>query len=125
MDQDNQMDAPECSDRTKQRTESESWRNELNLLGALATVQKQISTYVLRALNADALRDEPTAPSDENALGVHLINLGTELRTRAASRTAHHRGRIPGEHPPRDSKRDRPRDTANPWANHVSEIYAP
>lgn len=103
---------------------AESWRDEFTLIGDLATVNNQIKAYVLRALNADAGRDEPTAPAHEHALGSRLVDLGTELQARATQRSANARDRIPGEHPARHAAvRNRPRETPKPWANHATAIY--
>jgi hypothetical protein len=102
----------------------EPWRDELTLIGDMATVNRQISIYVVRALDADAGRDEPTAPAHEHALGAHLVGLGTELQTRAARRSTDVRDRIPREHPERHvATRNRPRETRTPWSNPSTAIY--
>lgn len=107
-------------------TESESWRDELTLISDLATMQKQISAYVLRALDADAERDEPTAPSDEHALGTRLADLGSKLQARANRRAGNARDRMERQHSARDTTRDRPRETSTPpWVNHTAAIYMP
>jgi hypothetical protein len=106
-------------------TESEPWHDELTLLSDLATAQRQISAYVLRALDADAKRDEPTAPSDEHALGTRLVDLGSKLQARANRRAGNAREHVEKKHPTRDTARDRPRETATPWINHTTAIYLP
>jgi hypothetical protein len=105
-------------------TDTESWREELALTGELATVQKQISAYIIRALNADADREEPTTPAHEHALGTRLVDLGSKLQARA-SRAANTQGNVPRKHPQQDAIRDRPREPRNPWANHGTAIYTP
>lgn len=103
---------------------AESWRDELTLIGHLATVNRQISAYVARALDADADRTEPTAPANEYALGTRLIDLGTELQARATQRSTNVRDCSPGEHPARHAaKPNRPCETKKPWVNHATAIY--
>jgi hypothetical protein len=95
----------------------------LTLIGNLATVNRQISAYVTRALDADADRTEPTAPANEYTLGTRLIDLGTELQARAIQRSTNMRACSPGEHPARHAaKPNRPRET-KPWVNHATAIY--
>ena len=125
--------AAECQSQIRSRNEtvdstsaeSGPWREELMLIGDLATAQKQISAYIFRALNADAGRDEPTAPAHEHALGTCLVDLGSELQARATSRATSTQGPIPRKHPQWNVIRDRPRETRNPWANPASAIYTP
>jgi hypothetical protein len=67
---------------------SEQWHDELVLITELSKVNRQIGQYVLRALDADAKRAEPTPPDSEHALGEHLAALGQRLQERATQRTA-------------------------------------
>jgi hypothetical protein len=100
------------------------WREELTLIGNLATVNRRISAYVARALDVDADRTEPTAPANEYALGTRLIDLGTDLQTRATQRSTNVRDCSPGEHPVRHAaKPNRPCETKKPWVNHATAIY--
>jgi hypothetical protein len=95
----------------------------LTLIGNLATANHQISAYVARALDADADRTEPTAPTHEYALGTRLIDLGTELQARATQRSADMRACSPSEHSAQHvAKPNRPRET-KPWVNHATAIY--
>lgn len=119
--------APMIQERTVVGVSTGSWRDELVLIADLATVNKKISAYVLRALDADADREEATAPADEHALGIRLVDLGGELQARATQRSTNARSRSPVEHPARDAAvRNRPRETqAPPGSNHASAIYMP
>jgi hypothetical protein len=56
------------------------------LVANLATLNKRIAAYLLRALDADAQRTSPTPPADERSLGDHLVELGHALQARAAHR---------------------------------------
>lgn len=105
--------------------ELESWRDDLTLIGDLSAVNKQISAYVLNMLDADACRDEPTAPSREHSLGARLMDLGNELQARASRHVINTQRCITAEHPSRNKKQDRPREPRTPWVNHATAIYAP
>lgn len=64
------------------------WRAELELIGKLSTLNQDIARYVVRSLDADAGRTQPTSPADEAALGVRLVEVGTVLQDRARDRQA-------------------------------------
>lgn len=105
---------------------SGAWKTELVLISDLATLTKQITAYVVRALDADAQREEPTSPAEEQRLGSRLVDLGTELQARAGHSSASARCTPSPEHPARSlTARQRPHDTPPPWANPQSAIYEP
>lgn len=66
-----------------------SWHDELALSAGLATVNRKISGYLLRGLDADAGRIPPTSATDEYALGARLVELGQALQARAFHRATH------------------------------------
>lgn len=104
---------------------SGSWHDELELITEMSTVNKRVSAYVLRALDADACRDEPTAPADENALGQRLIDLGRALQSRATHRSANTRC-ISGERSAGDgTAQNSPHKIQTPWSNPATSIYTP
>lgn len=105
--------------------ELESWRDDLTLIGNLSAVNRQISAYVLHALDADACRDEPTAPSHEHSLGARLVDLGNELQARASRHAISTQRCTTTEHPARNKTQDRPREPRARWANHTTAIYTP
>lgn len=106
--------------------ESASWHDESKLMSDLAAVNKQISAYILRALDADAVRNEPTAPADEHALGERLARLGSALRARAIHRSTNVQSRTLGECSARDTvTRDHPRQMPTSSTDHSTAIYMP
>ncbi|RZS45093.1 hypothetical protein EV193_101979 [Herbihabitans rhizosphaerae] len=62
------------------------WHDELVLLSELSGVNKQLSNYVLRILDADAGRAPELPVEQEQALGKRLAELGANLQTRARHR---------------------------------------
>lgn len=104
----------------------ESWHDEAILIADLVALNRQISAYALRALDADAGRKEPTAPADEHALGTRLVSLGTALQTRATCRSAYVRSVMPAEHATRDTEtRNGPEGTCTTSINQPTAIYIP
>jgi hypothetical protein len=102
-----------------------SWREESELIAALAGVNTEIGRYVLRALDADAGRDEPTSPAAEYRLGNLLVDLGGDLQARAADRSEDVRQRPPGgERTAQDATAPNiQRDIPPPWVNPAVAIY--
>lgn len=66
----------------------EQWHDQLLLIAALSNLNHDIGRYVLRTLDADAGRAEPTSTAAEHELGSRLTEMGTALQMRAARRTA-------------------------------------
>jgi len=69
-------------------SEPRTWHDENVLHAALSAINADIGRYILRALDADAGRKEPTPPSDERDLGRRLRLLGDALTRRADERDA-------------------------------------
>jgi hypothetical protein len=65
-----------------------SWHDTLVVISALASMHKQVATYVLRVLDADAGREEPPSPAAGQALGARLVELGCVLQANTRSRDA-------------------------------------
>lgn len=62
------------------------WRHELRLIGHMSRINQQITSYIMRSLDADAGRTEATPPIDEAMLGAQLIVVGKLLADRAENR---------------------------------------
>lgn len=105
---------------------TETWKDELVLITDLVAVNKLISRYVLHALDADAGRVDPMAPSDEHHLGTRLIELADQLQARATLRSTHIRSCVTGsEHPARADVWNRSREIPPPWTNPGAAVYEP
>ncbi|HEX6360684.1 hypothetical protein [Actinophytocola sp.] len=102
---------------------SESWHDELTLMGDLSTLNTKVAAYVVRALNADAMSDEPTAPAQEHGLGARLIELGERLQARAIRRSADTRDPIPTEQSARDPVQSSSREPQTPWGDQTAAIH--
>ncbi|HVK23187.1 MAG TPA: hypothetical protein VM677_17665 [Actinokineospora sp.] len=78
------------------------WRDDLTLIGALSTVNRQLALYVLRLLDVDAQRAPELPITDESTLGRRMIELGQAIHARAARRQ-------PPPYPPSDDGTGRAR----------------
>lgn len=103
---------------------ADAWKSEQVLIADLAAVNTQIGIYVLRALAADADRDEPTSPAEEHRLGSRLVDLGTTLQTRATHRAISTRDAAASS-TSETATRNRSRPQLPTWTNDRSAIYAP
>ncbi|WP_035288780.1 hypothetical protein [Actinokineospora spheciospongiae] len=76
--------------------DDDGWRDEAVLCAQLSKANTEVARYVLRSLDADAGREEPTSPRDENDLGEWLCSLGTALINRANLRRIKATRIVPG-----------------------------
>lgn len=66
----------------------EAWREDSQLMAALAQLNDQLGRHVLRYFDADAWQAELISPDEEHQLGMRLVELGNALQARAARRRA-------------------------------------
>jgi hypothetical protein len=64
------------------------WQADKALVSELTPIIAQLSTYVVRYLDADAGKAEPISVDDERALGERVTALGAGLQARAERREA-------------------------------------
>jgi len=59
------------------------WHDHAVLVADLATVNRQLSRYIIDVLDSDARRGDPVSSTQEAALGRQLVELGHRLQARA------------------------------------------
>ena len=67
-------------------SDHETWRAERALMNRLGNLNRDVGMYVLHLLDAEAGRRPAIPPDEEHLLGGRLIDLGTAIQARAASR---------------------------------------
>ncbi|GAB3433603.1 hypothetical protein GCM10027436_09910 [Actinophytocola sediminis] len=100
-----------------------SWHDKLVLITDLVAMNKKISAYVLRTLDADARRAAPMAVADERALGLRLIDLGSAIQFHADQHDTEP-GHDSEPHLHGGPPRIHPRETRTPWSDCTTAIYA-